>query len=116
MIFRDNLAGAYQDAGELGRAISLCEQTLADRLRVLGASHPDTLLSQNNLAEAYRQDGRRDKAISLLRAALADAGRVLGPDHPVTELVRDNLAAAIAEPAPGAVPGAAGTAAHYSDS
>jgi Tetratricopeptide repeat len=32
---RNSLAGAYQSAGDLGRAISLYEQTLADRQRVL---------------------------------------------------------------------------------
>jgi hypothetical protein len=32
---RNNLAGAYQSAGDLGRAIPLYEQTLADRQRVL---------------------------------------------------------------------------------
>ncbi|MFE7595548.1 tetratricopeptide repeat protein [Streptomyces sp. NPDC057494] len=31
----------------------LYEQTLADRLRVLGEDHPDTLASRNNLAGAY---------------------------------------------------------------
>ncbi|MCX4617374.1 MULTISPECIES: tetratricopeptide repeat protein [Streptomyces] len=32
---RNNLAGAYQPAGDLGRANPLYEQTLADRQRVL---------------------------------------------------------------------------------
>ena len=32
---RNNLVGAYQSAGDLGRAIPLYEQTLADRQRVL---------------------------------------------------------------------------------
>ena len=49
---RNNLADAYQAAGDLGRAIPLYEQTLADRQRVLGADHPDTLGSRNNLAYA----------------------------------------------------------------
>ena len=31
------------------------ERTLADRERVLGADHPDTLTSRNNLAGARRQ-------------------------------------------------------------
>ena len=37
---RSNLAGAYQAAGDLGRAIPLFEQTLADYVRVLGTDHP----------------------------------------------------------------------------
>ena len=54
---RNNLAGAYQSAGDLDRAIPLYEQTLADRQRVLGADHPDTLTSRNNLAYAYQAAG-----------------------------------------------------------
>ena len=34
LISRNNLAGAYRDAGDPGRAIPLLEQALADRLRV----------------------------------------------------------------------------------
>ncbi|MFB6954545.1 tetratricopeptide repeat protein, partial [Streptomyces niveus] len=40
---RNNLAGAYQSAGDLARAIPLYEQTLTDSVRVLGEDHPDTL-------------------------------------------------------------------------
>ncbi len=43
--------------GRPGRAIPLYEQTLADRERVLGADHPDTLTSRNNLAAAYESAG-----------------------------------------------------------
>ena len=49
---RNNLAYAYQDAGDLGRAIPLYEQTLADRERVLGADHPQTKIVRGNLAAA----------------------------------------------------------------
>jgi hypothetical protein len=49
---RNNLAGAYESAGDLGRAIPLFEQTLTDRTRVLGEDHPSTLTTRNNLASA----------------------------------------------------------------
>ena len=49
---RNNLALAYQDAGRAAEAIALHERTLADRERVLGPDHPDTLNSRNNLAAA----------------------------------------------------------------
>jgi hypothetical protein len=52
---RNNLAGAYVSAGDLGRAIPLYEQTLSDSERVLGLDHPQTLGSRNNLAYAYRK-------------------------------------------------------------
>jgi len=55
---RNNLALAYRDAGRTGEAITLHEQTLADRERLLGPDHPDTLSSRDNLASAYQQAGR----------------------------------------------------------
>ena len=70
------------------------EQTLADRERVLGPDHPDTLTSRNNLAVAYRDAGRTAEAITLHEQTLADRERVLGPDHPDTLTSRNNLALA----------------------
>ena len=70
------------------------ERTLADRERVLGADHPDTLASRNNLAGAYRSAGRLDEAIALFERTLADRERVLGADHPHTLTSRNNLAGA----------------------
>jgi hypothetical protein len=51
---RDNLASAYQAAGDLGRAIPLFEEVLADATRVLGADHPGTLTVRDNLAAVRR--------------------------------------------------------------
>jgi hypothetical protein len=50
LILRNNLALAYHAVDDLGPVIPLCEAALADRKRVLGADHPDTLTSRNNLA------------------------------------------------------------------
>ena len=57
---RNNLAIAYQEAGHTGEAITLHEQTLAARERVLGPDHPDTLTSRDNLAAAYQEARRAD--------------------------------------------------------
>ena len=76
------------------RAIQVGEPLLADRERVLGPDHPDTLASRNNLATAYRVAGRATEAIPLHERTLADRERVLGPDHPDTLASRDNLAVA----------------------
>ena len=62
---RNNLATAYRAAGRTAEAITLHEQNLADRERVLGADHPDTLATRNNLATAYRDAGRTAEAIPL---------------------------------------------------
>ncbi|GAA0411835.1 hypothetical protein Acor_15800 [Acrocarpospora corrugata] len=47
---RNNLAHVYRSAGDLGRAIPLLEQTLADSERVLGGEHPITKAVQDNLS------------------------------------------------------------------
>jgi tetratricopeptide (TPR) repeat protein len=52
---RNNLAYAYESAGDLGRAIPLYEQTLADSVRVLGEDHPHTKIVRGNLAVARQQ-------------------------------------------------------------
>ena len=75
-------------------AITLLERTLADRQRVLGADHPDTLSTRNNLALAYQAAGRMAAAITLHEQNLADRQRVLGADHPDTLSTRNNLALA----------------------
>jgi hypothetical protein len=42
---RGHLATAYQTAGSLDEAIAVLGRTLADRKRVLGRIHPDTVTS-----------------------------------------------------------------------
>ena len=88
---RNNLACAYQTAGDLGRAIPLYQQTLTDRERILGPDHPQTLTSRNNLAYAY-QTADLGRAIRLYQQTLTDRERILGPDHPQTLTLRNNLA------------------------
>jgi len=51
----NNLATAYQDAGDLDRAILLSEQVLADSVRVLGEDHPQTEVARDILAAARQQ-------------------------------------------------------------
>ena len=75
-------------------SIELYEQVLADRVRVLGPDHPDTLTVRNNLAGAYKSAGRLAEAVELFERVLADRVRVLGPDHPDTLAARNNLAGA----------------------
>jgi tetratricopeptide (TPR) repeat protein len=89
---RRNLAFAYYSAGDLGRAIPLSEQVLADHERVLGSDHPNTMSSRNNLASAYESGGDLGRAIPLSEQVLADHERVLGSDHPNTLVLRNNLA------------------------
>jgi hypothetical protein len=46
------LDGSGGGTGRLDEAIPLFERTLADRERVLGQTHPSTLVSRGNLASA----------------------------------------------------------------
>ncbi|MGW2786651.1 FxSxx-COOH system tetratricopeptide repeat protein [Streptomyces populi] len=94
LVSRSNLAAAYDQVGDLARAIPLYEQTLSDMLRVLGEDHPDTLVSRNGLAGAYESAGDLARAIPLNEQTLADRLRVLGEDHPDTLVSRNNLARA----------------------
>ena len=89
---RNNLAGAYQDAGRLDEAIALHEQNLTDRTHILGPHHPNTLTTRHNLANAYRDAGRLDAAIALHEQNLEDRTHILGPHHPNTVTTRSNLA------------------------
>ncbi|MFE4716637.1 tetratricopeptide repeat protein [Streptomyces sp. NPDC056728] len=75
----------------------LYEQTLDDRVRVLGGDHPSTLTSRNNLAGAYKSAGDLGRAIPLYEQTLTDSLRALGKEHPLTGTVRRNLAFVIAE-------------------
>ena len=52
LALQNNLATTYEKAGRLNEAITLFEQVLSDRIRILGDKHPDTLASRNNLAGA----------------------------------------------------------------
>jgi tetratricopeptide (TPR) repeat protein len=94
---RNNLAIAYESAGNLGRAIPLYEQTLTGCVRVLGADHPGTLSCRNNLAHAYQAAGDLGRAISAYEQTLTGSVRVLGADHPGTLTSRHNLAGAYFE-------------------
>ena len=88
------IAGAYHAAGRLDEAITLNEQVLTARTRVLGPDHPDTLTILNNLAGAYESAGRLDEAITLYEQVLTDSIHILGPDHPNTLTILNNLAGA----------------------
>jgi tetratricopeptide (TPR) repeat protein len=88
----NNLALGYQEAGKLGLALPLYEQTLKLRQAKLGPDHPDTLTSMNNLAVAYRAVGKLNLAMPLLEETLKLRQARLGPDHPDTLTTMADLA------------------------
>jgi Tetratricopeptide repeat/NB-ARC domain len=68
------------------------EPLLADRERILGTEHPDTLRTHNNLACAYHAAGRVSEAFAIFELLLADCERILSAEHPDTLATRHNLA------------------------
>ena len=60
--------------------------------RVLGAEHPDTLISIANLANTYQNQGRWNEAEKLNVDVMDMSKRLLGPEHPHTLLCIANLA------------------------
>jgi tetratricopeptide (TPR) repeat protein len=92
---------AIRCLGNLGdssaQAIDYGQALVADSERMLGQTHPDTLISRNYLANAYADARRLGEAIPLYERNLADRERVLGATHPSTLDSRDNLAIAYHE-------------------
>ncbi|MFG2394992.1 tetratricopeptide repeat protein, partial [Streptomyces lavendulae] len=64
---------------------------LADRSRVLGKDHPQTLTTRNNLAAMLAEAGDAAGAAQALTDLLESMARVLGEDHPHLPIVRRNL-------------------------
>jgi hypothetical protein len=67
-------------------------QVLEAKKRVLGAEHPDTLVSMANLALTYKNQGRWKEAEELQAKELNICSRVLGAEHPDTLTSMNNLA------------------------
>ena len=53
-----NLAATYPNQGRWNEAEELELHVGDDRLKLLGAEHPDTLWTMGNLAATYRHQGR----------------------------------------------------------
>jgi serine/threonine protein kinase/Flp pilus assembly protein TadD len=66
------------------RAEPIARRVLADRRRVLGPGHPDTIWSQTILAMIVSHLGRLDEADALGSQAQELAINALGPEHEVT--------------------------------
>jgi tetratricopeptide (TPR) repeat protein len=92
---RHALAGAYVVNLHMVDAIETFKGVIADRGRVLGRRHRDTLLARLHLSHAYGED-RPYRATWTLRGVVRDAVRALGPDDPLTLLSRYELATAYA--------------------
>ncbi|MFI2318787.1 tetratricopeptide repeat protein [Streptomyces anulatus] len=73
-------------------AARLFAELAADRARVLGADHLDTLTAREDQAWELGHAGEHTEAARLFAAVAADRARVLGADHPHTLTDRHNHA------------------------
>jgi tetratricopeptide (TPR) repeat protein/tRNA A-37 threonylcarbamoyl transferase component Bud32 len=81
---RHVLAERYHNLGLDNAALALEQQALKERRRVLGAEHPDTLLSMGNVGAYLSALGKMDEAQTYYREALEKSRRLLGDDNPQT--------------------------------
>ncbi|MGY3334585.1 tRNA A-37 threonylcarbamoyl transferase component Bud32/tetratricopeptide (TPR) repeat protein [Streptomyces filamentosus] len=78
--------GRWDEAEQLHRSVA------ADRSRVLGPDHPDTLTSAYETAFALGRLGRTAEALEAFERVAEVRGRVLGPEHPDTLAARQERA------------------------
>lgn len=86
------LAKALGESGQLQPAITALEALLADRTRVLGPDHPDTLWTRHGIAQLQGDIGAHDQALASFESLIQDATDALGPDHADTRITRERLA------------------------
>lgn len=88
---RHVLAERYHDLGLDSDALTLQEQALAQRRKVLGEEHPDTLESICNLGVYISSLGRYDEAKRYYVEAIEKSRKVRGNDDPETLVYIANL-------------------------
>ena len=66
LLAQQELAIAYQNSGQIGKAVSLLEQVNMIRKQMLPEDDPDLLSTQYELARAYLATGRAQEALSLM--------------------------------------------------
>jgi tetratricopeptide (TPR) repeat protein len=83
--------------GRWNEAENWFAQVVEVERRVLGADHPDTLISMANLAATYSKQGQHDKAEKLKVQVVESSQEILGADHPDTLTRMANLAVTFSE-------------------
>src|SRR5689334_19698124 len=89
---RGYLARTLVRRGRSGEAEEIYRDLLADRIRIQGERHLDTLATQHDLAAALGVQGRFGEAEELYRQLIGDDNRLRGPGHRETLAARASLA------------------------
>ena len=87
-----NLVSTFLNQERLAEAEKLEVQVMETRMRVLGAEHPDTLISLAHLASIYSGQGRLEEAEELEVQLMNTRKKVLGAEHPDTQACLIHLA------------------------
>ena len=87
----DRVGWFLRDDGKAIDSERLLVRSLEKRRRILGAEHPDTLMSMNNLASTYWAQGKTAEAAALQEEVLEKRKRILGAEHPHTLTSMNNL-------------------------
>ena len=87
----NNFILVLEDIGDWKHAEQLGVQVLDVRKKLLGAEHPDTLVSMRNLARIYSKQGRWNEAEQLEVQVLDMSKKLLGAEHPDTLVSMGNL-------------------------
>jgi TolA-binding protein len=93
-----SLAEGYVLDGHHVEAEQLLRAVIADRDRILGPEHPETLDSRPRywLGRALQGQGRDSEAADVFASLLKKQATMLGADHPATVDTRTQLAGATA--------------------
>jgi non-specific serine/threonine protein kinase/serine/threonine-protein kinase len=94
---RRTVGKTYFDLGLYPEAEAQLERALDLRRRLLGETHPDTLLSMNDLAGALERQGKFASAEELYAKTLEIRRRSLGTEHPDTLTAMSALGTVYAE-------------------
>ena len=87
-----NFAVVFRENGDLNNAEQLEVQVMDMRKKLLGAEHPDTLISMENLACTYWKQGKLNEAEQLEVQVMDMRKKLHGAEHPDTLLSMGNLA------------------------
>ncbi|HEY7089949.1 MAG TPA: serine/threonine-protein kinase [Tepidisphaeraceae bacterium] len=89
---RDSLASTYEGLGEPAAGLPHAQKALAERRRLLGDDHPDTLRALNNLVALLHSHGDLKEADPLAREAIERSVRTLGEGDRVSLGAMGNMA------------------------
>ncbi|BBM86519.1 CHAT domain-containing tetratricopeptide repeat protein [Candidatus Uabimicrobium amorphum] len=91
-IINNDFAELYKKMGRYSAAAKLLRNCIAARQKLLGISHPETLISLHNLGALYIETGEYDKAENLYTSLKKHLTESLEKHHPLVLNVSSNLA------------------------